>query len=98
MEHNVDRSRIPHFYKMSVDERVKAVRERGLLNEHDYRALLSGEHTLKLSAADKMIENPVTIQLRYLQTMTEISADNTSTIVFPLPIDLISAYINKKAE
>ena len=49
-------------------------------------------------AADKMIANPVTIQLRYLQTMTEISADNTSTIVFPLPIDLISAYINKKIE
>ncbi|MEJ2138847.1 MAG: hydroxymethylglutaryl-CoA reductase, degradative [Gammaproteobacteria bacterium] len=55
----MDRSRIPHFYKMSVDERVKAVRERGLLNEHDYRALLSGEHTLKLSAADKMIENVI---------------------------------------
>lgn len=55
----MDRSRIPHFYKMSVDERVQAVRERGLLSDNDYRALLSGEHTLKLSAADKMIENVI---------------------------------------
>ena len=55
----MDRSRIPHFYKMSVDERVEAVRERGLLNDMDYEALMSGEHTLKLSAADKMIENVI---------------------------------------
>ena len=44
---------------MSVDERVQAVRERGLLTDSDYQALVSGEHTLKLSAADKMIENVI---------------------------------------
>jgi hydroxymethylglutaryl-CoA reductase len=44
---------------MSVDERVRAVRERGLLNDSDYQSLVSGEHTLKLSAADKMIENVI---------------------------------------
>jgi hydroxymethylglutaryl-CoA reductase len=55
----VDRSRIPHFYKMSVDERVEAVHERGLLNDSDYQTLRSGQHTLKLSAADKMIENVI---------------------------------------
>ena len=55
----VDRSRIPHFYKMSVDERVAAVHERGLLSESDYQTLLSGKHTLQLSAADKMIENVI---------------------------------------
>jgi hydroxymethylglutaryl-CoA reductase len=44
---------------MSVDERVQAVRERGLLSDSDYRTLLTGEHTLKLSAADKMIENVI---------------------------------------
>jgi hydroxymethylglutaryl-CoA reductase len=59
MDQEVDRSRIPHFYKMSIDERVEAVRERGLLNDSDYQALISGEHTLKLSAADKMIENVI---------------------------------------
>ena len=44
---------------MSVDERVRAVHERGLLNDRDYESLRSGDHTLKLSAADKMIENVI---------------------------------------
>jgi regulator of protease activity HflC (stomatin/prohibitin superfamily) len=42
-----------------------------------------------LMAANKMAENPITVQLRYLQTMMDISADNSSTILFPLPIDLL---------
>ena len=36
--------------------------------------------------------NPVTLQLRYLQTLLEIGANQASTIVFPLPIDLIEAF------
>jgi hydroxymethylglutaryl-CoA reductase len=54
-----DRSRIPEFYKLSVEERVRAVYERGALNASDFRALASGQHTLDLAAADKMIENVV---------------------------------------
>lgn len=41
-------------------------------------------------AADVMSESPNAIQLRYLQTLTSISAEKNSTIVFPLPIDMIS--------
>ena len=33
----------------------------------------------------------MTLQLRYLQTLTEIAAEKNSTIIFPLPIDLIKA-------
>ena len=40
-------------------------------------------------AADVIRPNPVTIQLRYLQSLAEISSNQGSTIVFPLPIDLI---------
>jgi regulator of protease activity HflC (stomatin/prohibitin superfamily) len=40
-------------------------------------------------AAEVIHQNPVTIQLRYLQTLSEISANQGSTIVFPLPLDLI---------
>ncbi len=40
-------------------------------------------------AADVIGANPVTIQLRYLQTLLEIGSNQNSTIVFPLPIDLI---------
>ena len=54
-----DRSRIPEFYRLSVDERVRIVHERGLLTGSDFRALATGKHTLDLEAADKMIENVV---------------------------------------
>jgi hypothetical protein len=40
-------------------------------------------------AADVISRNPVTIQLRYLQTLIEVSGNQSSTIVFPLPIDVI---------
>lgn len=54
-----DRFRIPEFYKLSVEERVRAVHERGVLNLNDFRALATGRHTLDLTSADKMIENVV---------------------------------------
>jgi len=54
-----DRLRIPKFYKLSVEERVRVVHERGLLTSRDFRALATGKHTLDLQAADKMIENVV---------------------------------------
>lgn len=56
---NSDRLRIPEFYKLSIEERVRAVHERGLLSASDFRALSTGRHTLDLAAADKMIENVV---------------------------------------
>ena len=54
-----DRRRIPEFYKLSVEERGRAVHERGLINTADFRALATGQHTLDLDSADKMIENVV---------------------------------------
>ncbi len=53
------RSRFPGFYKLSVSERIRMINERGWLSPDDYHALSSGEHTLKVSKADKMIENVV---------------------------------------
>jgi hydroxymethylglutaryl-CoA reductase len=52
-------ARIPNFFRMSVGERIAALHQRGLLSEADVRALTSGEHTLRLPVADKMIENVV---------------------------------------
>ena len=40
-------------------------------------------------ASDIITESPAALQLRYLQTLTTISAEKNSTIVFPLPIDLL---------
>ena len=43
-------------------------------------------------AADVISKNATTLQLRYLQTLTEIAAEQNSTILFPLPIDMFSAF------
>ena len=52
-------SRIPNFFRLSVAERIDALRQRGLLSVGDQRLLASGEHGLSLPVADKMIENVV---------------------------------------
>ncbi|HEV8702499.1 MAG TPA: slipin family protein [Candidatus Polarisedimenticolia bacterium] len=46
-------------------------------------------------AAGVMSENPTTLQLRYLQTLTEIATEKNSTIIFPVPIDLFDALKRK---
>ncbi len=43
------------------------------------------------AAAEMMSKNPVTLQLRYLQTLTEIGAEKNSVIVFPIPVELLRA-------
>jgi regulator of protease activity HflC (stomatin/prohibitin superfamily) len=48
-------------------------------------------------AADVMAKEPVTLQLRYLQTLTEIAVEKNSTIVFPLPIDTIKVFTDMVA-
>ncbi len=53
----------------------------------------------KLAEASEVISSsPVALQLRYLQTLMEISAEKNSTIIFPLPIDFISYFIDKGKE
>jgi regulator of protease activity HflC (stomatin/prohibitin superfamily) len=48
----------------------------------------------KLADAAHIIEeHPIALQLRYLQTLTEIGAEKNSTIVFPVPIDMISPFL-----
>jgi regulator of protease activity HflC (stomatin/prohibitin superfamily) len=50
----------------------------------------------KLSDAAEVLQKyPVAIQLRFLQTLTEISSDKNSTIIFPVPIDLLAPFIEK---
>jgi len=46
-------------------------------------------------AAIVMSENPIALQLRYLQTLLEIGSNNNSTIVFPAPIDLLRPFLEK---
>ena len=48
-----------------------------------------------LQAAQTLSKQSQALQLRYLQTLTEIAGERTNTIVFPLPMDLIDALMNK---
>ena len=50
----------------------------------------------RLAEASRVLATqPEAIQLRYLQTLSEIATENSTSIVFPLPIDLISRFLNK---
>jgi len=55
-----------------------------------------GEHKASRSlrmAADVIMESPAALQLRYLQTLNSIAAENNSTIIFPIPIDILSHFM-----
>jgi len=69
------------------EKRAKIIHARGELEAS--QAL--GEAAVVMSA------NPVTLQLRYLQTLTEIAAEKNSTIIFPVPVDLIKAFMDRKS-
>ncbi len=52
-------SRIPNFYRLSIADRVQAVHDHGWINTADFDLLASGDHTLTLQNADRMIENVI---------------------------------------
>jgi len=55
-----------------------------------------GEHKASRAlrqAAEVIIESPAALQLRYLQTLNSISAENNSTIIFPVPIDIMNSFM-----
>lgn len=49
-----------------------------------------------MQAAKKISTQPMALQMRYLQTLVEISAENNSTVVFPLPLELMKVFMGKK--
>ena len=59
MSKKTDKSRIPNFYKLTVPERVAAVKSKGWLCDQDFAALNEGTHMLTVQNADKMIENVI---------------------------------------
>ena len=48
-------------------------------------------------ASDIISESPAALQLRYLQTLTHISAEKNSTIIFPLPVDILSHIVQGRS-
>src|SRR5689334_11714587 len=87
---------IPPGMQRAMARQAEAERERRgkVINaEGEYQA----SERLR-DAAAVMAEEPIAIQLRYLQTLLEIGATNSSTIVFPAPIDLLTPLIEKAAQ
>ena len=55
------------------------------------------EASKRLAEAGSIIaQEPTTLQLRYLQTLTEIASEKNSTLIFPLPLDIISAFMGNE--
>src|SRR3954454_17685433 len=82
---------IPERMQHAMARQAEAERERRakVINaEGEFRAAAR-----LTDAADVISRNPVTIQLRYLQTLTEVSGHQSSTIVFPLPIDVLQPLV-----
>lgn len=87
---NVD---LPQEMQRAIARQAEAERERRakvISAEGEFQA------ATKLSQASEILsQNPMSLQLRYLQTLIEISTEKNSTIIFPLPIDLIKMFMEK---
>ena len=85
---------LPQEMQRAMARQAEAEREKRAKIIHAEGELQASE---KLAQAAKIIASePVTIQLRYLQTLTEIGTEKNSTIVFPLPIDFLQAFSGLK--
>ena len=86
---------IPADMQRAMARQAEAERERRakvIAAEGEFQA----SERLK-DAAAVMAQEPITVQLRYLQTLLEIGSNNSSIIVFPIPVDLLAPFIEKAA-
>jgi len=77
----------------AIARQAEAERERRAKVIHAEGELQASTHLLQ--AAQMLAQQPQAMQLRYLQTLTTIAADKNSTIVFPLPIELLNALVER---
>ncbi len=88
---NVD---LPQEMQRAIAKQAEAERERRAKVIHAEGEL---QASYKLSEAAKVIgAQPVAIQLRFLQTLTEVATEKNSTTIFPVPIDLLTPFIQKQ--
>ena len=87
---------IPEKMRRAIARQAEAERERRAKVISAQGEMQASETLAKAAAV--LQSQPASIQLRYLQTLTEIAAENNSTTIFPLPIDLLTPFIQKAAE
>ena len=84
---------LPQEMQRAMARQAEAEREKRAKIIHAEGELQASRSLAEAAAA--FSANPVTLQLRYLQTLTEIAAEHSSTIVFPLPIDFLKAFAQR---
>jgi regulator of protease activity HflC (stomatin/prohibitin superfamily) len=85
---------LPQEMQRAMAKQAEAERERRAKVIH-----AEGEYQASQRLADAAIiisANPAALQLRFLQTLTEVASEQSSTIIFPVPLDIISAFLPKK--
>lgn len=82
---------LPEEMKRAMAKQAEAEREKRAKIIHAEGEMLASAKILE--AAELLSKNPVSLQLRYLQTLTEIAAEKNSTILFPLPMDVIKPFL-----
>ena len=82
---------LPEEMKRAIAKQAEAERERRakvIAAEGEFQAAQK-----LIEAAALMATQPISLQLRYLQTLTQVAAENNSTTLFPIPIDLLTPFM-----
>jgi len=82
---------LPEEMKRAMAKQAEAEREKRAKVIHAAGEFQAAKKILE--AANLLSQNPVSLQLRYLQTLTEVAAEKNSTTIFPLPMDLIKPFL-----
>jgi regulator of protease activity HflC (stomatin/prohibitin superfamily) len=86
---------LPAGMQRAMAAQAEAERERRAKIIHAEGELQASE---KLAQAGKIMRGePATLQLRYLQTLTDIATEKTNTVIFPLPLDILQAFMRDRS-
>jgi regulator of protease activity HflC (stomatin/prohibitin superfamily) len=85
---------LPQEMQRAMARQAVAEREKRAKIIHAEGELLAAEKLV--GAAERMEQRPTSVQLRYLQTLTEFASERTSTVVFPVPIDTIEYFLDRR--
>ena len=89
---------------IDLTEELKRAMARQAEAERERRAkVIAAEGEFQASeklvmAAEKMAKEPMSLQMRYLQTLVEIASENNTTTIFPVPVDTIKMFLDMKKE
>ena len=87
---------LPEGMKRAMAKQAEAERERRAKIIHAEGEYQASEKLVK--AADRIAKQPIALQLRYLQTLTEVATEKNSTTLFPIPIDLIKPFLENYSQ